>query len=192
MRKPTLACSVCAGPMWEGKGTRSDGTQMCQPCRRVQPKVVRSCLDCGAEYKWTSSARCNACRYTRAKQKARAAGKLCPECDEPATAAGYCNTHYSYKWRAENGHGWSRNGGPGWYLNPAVRLSIYERDEWSCQLCGDPVDRELMGQGTKYAPSLDHIIPQSAQDEPDHSPENLRLAHVGCNARRGNREWVMA
>lgn len=32
--------------------------------------------------------------------------------------------------------------------------------------------------------SVDHIIPQSATAEPDHSPSNLRLVHVGCNARR--------
>lgn len=37
-----------------------------------------------------------------------------------------------------------------------------------------------------WAASLDHIVPQSATDAPDHSPANLRLAHRWCNLVRGD------
>jgi hypothetical protein len=37
-----------------------------------------------------------------------------------------------------------------------------------------------------WAPSLDHIEPQSWALIPDHSPANLRLAHRWCNSVRGD------
>jgi hypothetical protein len=68
----------------------------------------------------------------------------------------------------------------------AFRLAIYERDSWTCQLCGDPVDRSAT-PSTRLAPSLDHIECQSWALIPDHSAKNLRLAHRRCNSKRGNR-----
>jgi 5-methylcytosine-specific restriction endonuclease McrA len=63
------------------------------------------------------------------------------------------------------------------------RADIYERDKWTCQLCGEPVER-----GAKFpaplAPSLDHIVPLSRGG--DHDITNLQTAHVRCNASRGN------
>lgn len=65
-----------------------------------------------------------------------------------------------------------------------VRLAIYERDDWTCQLCREPIDREVHYLDD-WAPSLDHIEPQSHALIPDHSPTNLRTAHRWCNAVRG-------
>lgn len=68
------------------------------------------------------------------------------------------------------------------------RLAIYERDGWVCQLCMEPTDRDLMSTDPRndWAPSLDHIEPQSHALIPDHSPANLRLAHRWCNSVRGD------
>lgn len=66
------------------------------------------------------------------------------------------------------------------------RMAIYERDGWVCQLCHEPVDRTLHWSDN-MAPSLDHIECQSWALIPDHSDENLRLAHRLCNALRGDR-----
>lgn len=71
------------------------------------------------------------------------------------------------------------------YPTPAVRLAIYERDRWTCQLCREPVDRNV-DPLDDWAPSLDHIEPQSSALIPDHSLRNLRLAHRWCNAIRGD------
>lgn len=75
-----------------------------------------------------------------------------------------------------------------WKIATRDRLAIYERDGWVCQLCEEPVDRDLMTTDplNDWAPSLDHIEPQSHALIPDHSPENLRLAHRWCNSVRGD------
>ena len=75
-----------------------------------------------------------------------------------------------------------------WRISTRNRLAIYDRDGWICQLCTEPVDRDLMATDplNDWAPSLDHIEPQSWALIPDHSPENLRLAHRWCNSVRGD------
>jgi 5-methylcytosine-specific restriction endonuclease McrA len=74
-------------------------------------------------------------------------------------------------------------------VSDRVRLAIYERDGFACQICLDPVDVTLHYLD-RMAPTLDHIIPQSHMLIPDHSESNLRLAHRCCNSRRGNRAEV--
>lgn len=62
---------------------------------------------------------------------------------------------------------------------------IYQRDEGVCQLCGrliDPNDKKL------WMGTLDHIVPRSKGGADE--PSNLRLAHMICNALRGNNEDV--
>lgn len=67
------------------------------------------------------------------------------------------------------------------------RLAIYQRDEWMCQLCGLPVERDLPPHHPMQA-SLDHIECQSWALIPDHRDSNLRLAHLRCNGIRSDRE----
>ena len=59
---------------------------------------------------------------------------------------------------------------------------IYERDQWTCQLCAQPVARDLEWPDLRY-PSLDHVIPLAAGGE--HSRLNAQLAHWICNVRKG-------
>lgn len=66
-----------------------------------------------------------------------------------------------------------------------VRLSVYERDSWVCQLCFEAVDGGLPVTDI-WSATLDHIVCQSWTDAPDHSPSNLRLAHRWCNSKRGD------
>lgn len=68
-----------------------------------------------------------------------------------------------------------------------VRLAVYERDNWVCQICGKPVLKRYI-KGSHANASVDHIIPQSQQLIPDHSDNNLRTAHHICNSIRGNRD----
>lgn len=62
------------------------------------------------------------------------------------------------------------------------RIEIFERDDWVCQLCGDPVDRDTVRPDPR-SPSIDHIIPVSRGGA--HSRENVHTAHLGCNIRKG-------
>ena len=78
------------------------------------------------------------------------------------------------------------DGAHGHFIPRADRLAVYERDGWICQLCGGPVNQALHFND-RMAATLDHIEPQSMALIPDHSPENLRLAHRACNSRRNNK-----
>lgn len=65
------------------------------------------------------------------------------------------------------------------------RLAIYERDGWTCQLCMQPVDKDLPTSDA-WAATLDHIECQSWTAVPNHAATNLRLAHRMCNSLRGD------
>ena len=78
---------------------------------------------------------------------------------------------------------WSSRRRRKFWIPTTVRLSIYRRDNWTCQLCHQPVEKQY-DQGDMWSASLDHIVPQAhgGTDE----PENLRLTHRYCNAIRSD------
>lgn len=60
--------------------------------------------------------------------------------------------------------------------------AVYERDHEICGICGEHVEPADI--------SVDHIAPLSLGGQ--HTWENVRLAHLLCNVRRGNRlEWTV-
>lgn len=62
-----------------------------------------------------------------------------------------------------------------------VRLKdILERDGPTCYLCGKTLDPDIKGQVT-----LDHVIPLTKGGP--HMTENVRIACMTCNTRKGNR-----
>ncbi len=67
----------------------------------------------------------------------------------------------------------------GWKVTAVRRFAIYERDAWTCQICGDPVNRDADPLADD-APCLDHIIPV-ARGGP-HCEGNLQCAHRYCNS----------
>jgi len=101
----------------------------------------------------------------------------CDYCGEVFTrkgmASGYCSTKCR---RKDKNVKW---------ITSTRRLRLYERDNWTCQLCSEPVDRAA-DYLDDWAPTLDHIEPQSHALIPDHSDANLRTAHRWCNAVRGD------
>ena len=74
----------------------------------------------------------------------------------------------------------------GW-ISKFVRLKIYERDNYICWLCNEPVDRDADPQKDDWAPSLDHVVPRSRGGS--HDPENLRTAHRWCNSVRSDNDY---
>lgn len=67
------------------------------------------------------------------------------------------------------------------------RWRVFERDEWMCKLCGEPVEREK-SVPHPLAPTIDHIIPLAAWPEFDgavHEDSNLQCAHFSCNREKG-------
>lgn len=61
---------------------------------------------------------------------------------------------------------------------------VYERDEWTCGLCGSSIDPAHRAPSPD-APSIDHIVPLSRGGT--HTLANVQAAHLGCNVRKGNR-----
>lgn len=104
----------------------------------------------------------------------------CAWCGEQFTATGSTTLYCSI--RCSRAVSKSRRGR--FTIPPRVRRAIYERDDWTCQLCMEPVERDA-DPLSDWFPSLDHIEPQSFVLLPDHSPSNLRTAHRWCNAVRG-------
>lgn len=64
------------------------------------------------------------------------------------------------------------------------RVDIYERDNWTCQLCLKVVNPNLAFPDPMCA-SLDHVIPLSRGGS--HKSSNVQLAHLRCNTSRGNK-----
>ena len=64
---------------------------------------------------------------------------------------------------------------------------VFERDGWTCQLCGAPVDRSLRHPDLMAA-SLDHIVPLARGGT--HEPSNCQLAHYLCNCTKGDERAI--
>jgi 5-methylcytosine-specific restriction endonuclease McrA len=57
-----------------------------------------------------------------------------------------------------------------------------DRDDWTCALCGESVDRELKYPDPQ-SKSVDHTLPISKGGE--HSYANTKVAHLLCNTSAG-------
>jgi hypothetical protein len=97
----------------------------------------------------------------------------CGWCDEQFTrrgsATGYCSKACRLRSQGK------------WKIAKRVRRAIYERDQWTCQICMEAVDPDATDE---WRPTLDHIVPRSHDGSDD--PSNLRLAHLWCNSVRGD------
>lgn len=65
-------------------------------------------------------------------------------------------------------------------------LDIYERDNWTCQICGSELRREWDSNDPRSR-TIDHIIPLSLGPlGPGHVPSNVRACCHGCNTRKSD------
>lgn len=69
------------------------------------------------------------------------------------------------------------------YVAPVDNKSIYKRDKYKCQLCGENVNMEK-SYPDPMSPSIDHILPLSKGGT--HEPDNVQLAHLRCNLKKHN------
>lgn len=68
--------------------------------------------------------------------------------------------------------------------DPIVNMEVFERDQWICHLCGNPVGREYRLPDDRAA-TIDHIVPLALGGK--HIWENIALAHAWCNFDKGCR-----
>lgn len=168
--RPIAPCAVCATPT-----TAKYCSRRCTDMNKRVP-----CAGCGdpiylgSTSRPAGEARCRSCRlHPCGTIAAYKRGCRCADCRRANVVA-----HNDYF--GPRRHNW---------ITPKARLAIYERDNWTCQLCGEPVDLHVRHLDPT-APSIDHIEPQSLALVPNHDPSNLRTAHRSCNSKRGNRlDW---
>lgn len=65
-----------------------------------------------------------------------------------------------------------------------VAQDIFERDNWTCQLCGKHLD-PAVEYPSNESPSIDHIVPVSLGGT--HTLANVQAACMGCNRSKGAR-----
>lgn len=166
-----LSCDRCGKRILSKGGTAADGLTLCKQHRdektdRDRKKVTRR-------------------RRFEAKIAKAAAGTLskrvwvqgaCLVCSEQFISQGAASRYCSRDCRrvARSGSRW---------ISFEDRRGIYDRDDWLCQICYEPVSSEYH-MHDPWSPTLDHIIPRSAGGPDD--PENLRLCHLWCNSVRGD------
>ena len=63
-----------------------------------------------------------------------------------------------------------------------TRLTVLERDNWVCQICGEAISRDAVYPSDEYG-SLDHIV--SFKKGGHHIWSNVQAAHLGCNIAKG-------
>lgn len=149
-RRPNKPCAQCGTLLWPSKGVPRETPQVCLPCRRARPSY-RAHVGRGTSLTHYQCADCGADVHRPPTKGQRP--KWCNDC------------------RRTRGRDW---------ISKAARAAIYERGGWVCGICGDDVDRALIGSRSQWRPSLDHIVPVSRGGSD--APENLRLAHFWCNA----------
>lgn len=166
-------CEVC-GKRLTSKGGAADGRSLCKPHRDEARDRRRRAL-----------ARRDRLERLIAASAAGTNGTApffqgtCRQCGEQFIRKTSPSPFCSKRCSSRDRRGW---------ISDRDREAIYERDDFTCQLCFELVDRDA-DYLDDWAPSLDHIEPQSAALIPDHSPENLRTAHRWCNSVRGDGRW---
>lgn len=194
MPSMTLTCAICNEPMQKSRTSRPQGEAVHAKCKPSHGRAGTydngcRCDECKGwqrrrfqEYNDKVKARDGVSKTTQHKRKAIGRDPMesvdCVVCDKPLSRV-RSERHLTPTHKA-------CRIGAAFYVPGSVRIAIYERDEWTCTICAHPVESESHYLSDWY-PTLDHVVPQSAQLTPDHSPGNLRLTHRYCNLARGNR-----
>lgn len=193
-------CALCGDMMENPRPARMYCGDLCKESAKNGYSAPLSCADCGKRMHATRTslpqgdAKCLTCRRNAHGTQRRYVkdGCRCPECIAWSQAEGKrvrarCREVYGmstvavWRMRYEQKHGEKPPGYAAWrsdWIPRAARLAIYERDGFTCQLCGEPIDR-MAHPNSNEAASLDHIIPRKYGGIDD--PSNLQTSHRLCN-----------
>jgi 5-methylcytosine-specific restriction endonuclease McrA len=199
----TASCRQCSEPITAPRGRRGPASRYCGArCRdrhrrapRLGPaqprgRLVRlhTCQQCGGEFRSRAlvatccSTRCSALLGHAERPREP---KPCAECCTSFAGterAKFCSDRCSARWRKRTRNGRLKNRIDAEKFSPR---EVFDRDGWTCQLCGGPCDPSVRVPSLQAA-TLDHIIPVSLGGS--HTRANVRCAHYSCNSRRGARD----
>jgi 5-methylcytosine-specific restriction endonuclease McrA len=169
-------CIVCTATF-----TAKGSGQRCGPCRGVVGR--RPCATCGLEFNARRREQLFCSPGCHQRQTC-----ICVDCgasfDGALSSAKRCAGCRAIRQRARFRQKNAVRRGSRVRGRRMTITELGDRDSWRCHLCRRRVNRNLRA-GHRMSPSFDHLIPISAGGFD--APENLALAHLQCNTRRGNR-----
>jgi hypothetical protein len=67
--------------------------------------------------------------------------------------------------------------------------AVGDRDEWTCRLCGEPIESRQGHHADPLSPCVDHIVPlgHKANTRHGHVWNNVQIAHRRCNEAKQDR-----
>ena len=136
---------------------------------------MKKCPDCGGKFdprpsgRGFARTRCRPCQKFRASERSKAVAMRRRAIRDGATIA-----------------------------ELVMRLDVFERDSWVCQLCGEIVPEKsrsasgtyMGGRADLLAPTVDHTIPVTSGG--DHVLGNCVTAHRQCNGQKGTKDKLPA
>lgn len=156
---PWAGCPTC-GDRFIKRGT----TKRCRSCA-TKPAVriaivyskVCSCPGCGV-------------RYETAQPHQKTCSKKCAERRSRITFRERHGRQDTHRKRARL---------YGCEYEPVSRTKVFERDNYTCQICGESTSTKYSFDDP-WSPTIDHIIPMSKQG--GHTYDNVQCAHAWCNS----------
>jgi hypothetical protein len=162
-------CAIC-GAVYTP--TYKDQTCCSNPCAlAMSHKTLRKrpvsciCVHCGEEFEPKATGRTTFCSrecyfgHLEATRKSK-------------TKATHRPRFYTHRQRARH---------YGVEYETIDRDYIFNRDNWTCHLCGSKIDPKIIHPAEMSA-TIDHVIPMSKGGA--HTKENVRAAHFICNNRK--------
>lgn len=70
-------------------------------------------------------------------------------------------------------------------ITKGQRWQVFERDNWTCQICGDPINRTPTSPTAPDAACIDHRLPLARGGS--HGLSNWQTAHQYCNSVKGSK-----
>lgn len=115
---------------------------------------------------------------------------VCLKCRKESMVNGahkskYCTDCYSKEWRRTNKS--KRRAIESASKEFITPFSVFERDKWTCQMCGIFTPVVYRGTIEWTAPELDHIIPVSKGGS--HTMDNLQCLCRRCNINKSNKVY---
>jgi predicted nucleic acid-binding Zn ribbon protein len=130
---------------------------------------IKKCVVCGVEFKAYRSGSYIYCSDKCKLFKKKEASKIARRKD------GKLNGYTNHRKRAKQYGG---------IYEPIKRINVFERDKWTCKMCGIKTPIELSGDIYDNSPELDHIIPLSKGGS--HTYNNTQCLCRKCNNKKSN------
>jgi hypothetical protein len=170
----TKSCPTCDGT-YKVRGSGPEQPAACWECSRYGPKNVGKCEDC--KQLFAREKRCHKRCRDCLSRKRKLANREARRRDRRLGRRG--SENYRQRCRKYGVH-----------YESFSRRSIFERDNWTCQICHCQLSRKYgCIPGTEVidprSPTIDHKIALSAPDSPGHRPSNVHAACWECNTEKG-------